>query len=255
MHEELRPADWSLVHGTARTLLDAGGGVEDGSVGMVLTDPPYVISRDTGFRKKTASGDFGGNASFAITMDYGVWDTEQGFSLDDLRESVEGMARVLRPGGVAVVFFDIWKISTLMSMMTAAGLERTCMLEWVKTNAVPINARSFYLSNAREVAAVAVKPGAEPTSTDPDNRGLLRAPIYAGHDRWHPTQKSLPLFERLIRAHTGPGETVLDCFAGSATTGAAAIRTGRRFIGSEPDPAYHAKATERLALLSRHRQP
>ena len=51
----------------------------------------------------------------------------------------------------------------------------------------------------------------------------------------HPTQKPQGLFEYLIRAYTNPGETVLDCCMGSGATPAAAIATGRRFIGIEKD--------------------
>lgn len=63
----------------------------------------------------------------------------------------------------------------------------------------------------------------------------------------HPTQKPIDLMEKLIRDFTDPGDLILDPFAGSGTTGVAAIRLGRRFIGWEKDPKYHAIAVKRLA--------
>lgn len=63
----------------------------------------------------------------------------------------------------------------------------------------------------------------------------------------HPTQKPLPLLETWIADFTDPGETILDPFAGSGTTGVACIRLGRNFIGWEKDPKYHAAAMRRLA--------
>lgn len=54
------------------------------------------------------------------------------------------------------------------------------------------------------------------------------------------------MFEELVAAHTNPGDLVMDCFSGSATTGAAAIRTGRSYIGCEPDAEFFAKSSERL---------
>lgn len=53
----------------------------------------------------------------------------------------------------------------------------------------------------------------------------------------YPTQKPLKLLERIVRVHSSPGDLVLDFFAGSGTTGAAAARLGRRFmlIDSNPD--------------------
>jgi site-specific DNA-methyltransferase (adenine-specific) len=62
----------------------------------------------------------------------------------------------------------------------------------------------------------------------------------------HTTQKPEALMEALIRDFTDPGDLILDPFAGSGTTGVAAIRLGRRFIGWEKDPKYHAIALKRL---------
>ena len=53
--------------------------------------------------------------------------------------------------------------------------------------------------------------------------------------------------EALVRDFTEPGETILDPFAGSGTTGIACIRLGRNFVGWERDPRYHAIALRRLA--------
>jgi len=62
----------------------------------------------------------------------------------------------------------------------------------------------------------------------------------------HPTQKPVALMEYLIRTYTNPGETVLDFTMGSGTTGVAAANTGRRFIGIERDPDYFAIAQARI---------
>ena len=63
----------------------------------------------------------------------------------------------------------------------------------------------------------------------------------------HPTQKPVALLRYLVRTYTNPGETVLDFTMGSGTTGVACIMEGRRFIGVELDPTYHAIAARRLA--------
>jgi len=54
------------------------------------------------------------------------------------------------------------------------------------------------------------------------------------------------LMESLVRDFTDPGELICDPFAGSGTTGVACLRLGRRFIGWERDPKYHAVAVKRL---------
>lgn len=62
----------------------------------------------------------------------------------------------------------------------------------------------------------------------------------------HPARKPVALLQRIIQASTNPGDTVLDPFMGSGTTGVACVRTGRRFIGIELDDTYFAQAKERI---------
>jgi site-specific DNA-methyltransferase (adenine-specific) len=62
----------------------------------------------------------------------------------------------------------------------------------------------------------------------------------------HPTQKPLALLDRVLAASAAPGDLVLDPFAGSGTTGVAALRAGCRFLGVEHDPAYVALGARRL---------
>ena len=65
-------------------------------------------------------------------------------------------------------------------------------------------------------------------------------------DKMHPYAKPLSLMVRLILNHINPGDTILDPFLGSGTTGVACVQTGRRFIGIELDPDYYAIARKRI---------
>lgn len=62
----------------------------------------------------------------------------------------------------------------------------------------------------------------------------------------HPTQKPVALMEYLIKTYTNPGETVLDFTMGSGTTGVAAMNTGRSFVGIELDEKYFEIAQNRI---------
>lgn len=62
----------------------------------------------------------------------------------------------------------------------------------------------------------------------------------------HPTQKPVALMEYLIRTYTNEGETVLDFTMGSGTTGVACVNTGRNFIGIERDEGYFEIAEKRI---------
>ena len=68
---------------------------------------------------------------------------------------------------------------------------------------------------------------------------------------WHPTQKPLLLLERLIKAYTNPGDTVLDIFSGSGSTMISARNTERNFVGCEKDKKYYEKSLERFELMTK----
>ena len=62
----------------------------------------------------------------------------------------------------------------------------------------------------------------------------------------HITPKPVNMMENIILHSSNEGDTVLDCFMGSGSTGVACVKTGRNFIGIELDPDYHKAASERL---------
>jgi site-specific DNA-methyltransferase (adenine-specific) len=66
------------------------------------------------------------------------------------------------------------------------------------------------------------------------------------HNDGHPTQKPVALYEYLIKTYTNPGDTVLDFCAGSGTTGVAAVKTGRSFIGIERERPYFETMERRI---------
>ena len=72
---------------------------------------------------------------------------------------------------------------------------------------------------------------------------------------WHPTQKPLMILERIIKAYTNPGDTVLDIFSGSGSTMIAAAQSDRNFLGCELDKSYYDKSLERYRDLVGARLP
>lgn len=76
---------------------------------------------------------------------------------------------------------------------------------------------------------------------------VLRFDVDAGKARVHPTQKPVAILEYLIRTYTLPNETVLDNCMGSGSTGVACVNSNRRFIGMEQDESYYHIAEKRIA--------
>ena len=221
-------------------------GISSGTVDLVLTDPPYIISKSSGMQSFLESGDtdekYG--RKYATATDYGQWDKD--YTLDNLQSSVDEFYRILRPGGTCIIFFDIWKLESLKNILSKFSKHR--FIEWIKTNPVPINQYASYLSNSREVAISCVKGGKATFNSKYDN-GIYEYPIYGGKDRFHPTQKSLPLFEELIKKHSNEGDVVVDPYGGSGTTAVACKMTNRICISGEPDSEYFNKSKERLKKM------
>ena len=244
--------------------------LDDNSVDLILTDPPYIISKESGMNKfvdevakieasgknkKTEEewiafkekkeytddkykknyikyGNTSGN-KYAFKTDYGKWDKE--FTIDKLEEFVKLFYKKLRKGGTCIIFFDLWKLETLKAIMEKAkteknGFKQIRFIEWIKTNPMPLNQKINYLTNCREVALLGVK-GGKPTFHSKYDKGIYQFPIQSGKSRIHQTQKSLPLFEELIKKHSNEGDLVVDTFLGGGTTVFACKNTIRRFAG------------------------
>lgn len=230
----------SLIKQDYRTFLER---LPNGSVDLMLTDPPYAISRDTGFSK------LGPNSveRFAVSMDFGEWDHSE----IDLTAFCELSFRALRKGGTAIVFYDMWKSNYLADSMRSAGFKQIRLIQWEKTNPVPLNSKRNYLTNAREFAVLGVKHG-KPTFHSEYDNGRYRYPIPNNGKRYHPTQKPLDLFLELVIKHSNPGDLVIDPFVGSGTTALAALREGRYFAGCDKDSRYIKIAHRRLEEENAH---
>ena len=251
------------------------------SIDLILTDPPYIISRDSGMNShyntvkenermnvqevktqeewlayKTENGltddtkrdnyiKYGTiyGKKYCVKTDYGEWDSE--FTMDVLDRFIGEYYKKLRIGGTMIMFFDIWKISELKALLDKHKFKQIRFIEWIKTNPQPLNSKVNYLTNCREIALLGVK-GGSPTFNSKYDNGIYEFPLQGGKNRFHPTQKSLRLFEELIKKHSNEDSVVLDTFLGSGTTAFACKNTNRRFKGCEISNEYYDKIMEIL---------
>ena len=256
--------------------------VKDNSVDLILTDPPYVISHNTGLNDQYVSVRSKGDQNmkteedwekyketnqkkfsekqkenflkygtiygkkYAVSTDYGDWDHT--FTMDTLDAFVRAFYKKLRKGGTLILWFDLWKLSHLKDIMESAGFKQIRMIEWIKTNPQPLNASVNYLTNCREIALTGVKDG-KPTFNGRMERGIYEYPMASGKLKFHPTQKNLQLFEELIRKHSNENDLVMDTFLGGGTTAYAAFNTGRRFTGCEANKEYFERLKTNLKTI------
>ena len=250
--------------------------IDNNSIDLVLTDPPYSISKESGMNthyndvknneenniiyiktddewgtyksenkidnddnkeKYMKYGSIYGK-KYCVKTDYGNWDSE--FTTVILESYIREYYSKLKNGGSIIIFFDIWKISILKDLLEKYGFVQIRFIEWIKTNPQPRNSKTNYLTNCREIALTAVKKS-KPTFNSKYDNGIYQYPLQGGKNRFHPTQKSLPLFEELIKKHSNENDTILDTFLGSGTTSLACKNTNRNFKGCEISNEYYIK--------------
>ena len=213
--------------------------VDNESANLVLIDPPYEISKETGFAKGAKTGR--DVDRFRVSMEFGEWDK----NFEGLDAVITEAYRILKRGGSLICFYDLWKITVLREYFERAQFKQLRFIEWLKTNPVPLNSGLNYLTNAREIAVLGVK-GGKPTFNAKYDNGVYNYPICRDADRFHPTQKPLALIEEIIIKHSNENDIVVDCFLGSGSTALAALKTRRNFIGCELNKEYYKKSVERL---------
>lgn len=215
--------------------------VADGSVDMVLTDPPYGIANEVIITRSRNTQKFG--KAKAITHNFGEWDKFSGFNdfMNFTKRWVDLVVPKLRGGGMLVSFFDRDRINFLSHYLQSQyGFKCKGYFAFIKQNPVP-QARKVKFMNGWEVAGMWQKPNGKLTfnyenGQQPD---YIFLPICSGNERTeHPTQKPLKAIYPFIRYFSNKNDLILDPFAGSGTTLVAARNLGRRFIGIEKEKKY-----------------
>lgn len=212
------------------------------TVDLIIIDPPYLISKDSNFKKVSDSTSKELQTKYNISIDFGDWDKSE---LDwDLL--FVNFFRILKKGATVIIFYDIWKSNQIKQAAEAVGFKQPRVCCWQKTNPVPVNSKNNYLSNASEYFFSFVK-GSKPTFNSEYDNGYYKYPICHGRERLqHPTQKPISLMKELIKKHSNPGDLVVDCFAGSGTVGEACIELGRDYILIEKNIDYYKMIQQRL---------
>ena len=224
-----------LIHGDC---LEEMKKIPDGSVDMVLTDPPYGTTACK-------------------------WDTVIPFE-----PMWEQLKRITKPNGAIVLTASQPFTSALI--MSNAKMFKYCWA-WKKTKPTGhLNAKKqplkvyedvcvFYRKQCEYIPQGTSKTDKMVERTNRGNYGscskTTRQTVtgypknileYPSIDGVHPTQKPVALMEYLIKTYTNENETVLDFTMGSGTTGVACKNLNRNFIGIELDKDYFEIAKERI---------
>ncbi len=186
------------------------------SVDFILTDPPYLVN----YRDR---------AGRSIQNDA---------NSEWLTPAMKEAYRVLKQDRLAIIFYGWTRVDEFFAAWRDAGFVPVGHVVFRKE----YNSKKRFLSYHHEQAYLLAK-GRPPLPKRP-LADVIAMP-YRGN-KFHPTQKSITALTPLIRSFSLPGKLVLDCFAGSGSTCAAAMLRARRYLGIELDPEFDAQATSHL---------
>nr|WP_313392622.1 site-specific DNA-methyltransferase [Brevundimonas diminuta] len=235
-------------------------GLPDKSVDMVFADPPYNLQ---------LGGDLLRPDNSKVDAVDDDWDKFDSFAAYDAftRAWLGECRRVLKDEGSLWVIGSYHNIFRLGAAMQDLGFWVLNDIIWRKSNPMP-NFKGTRFTNAHETLIWAAKSREQKRYTfnydalkafneDTQMRSDWTLALCTGGERLkdengdkaHPTQKPEALLHRVLLSASRIGDVVLDPFFGTGTTGAAAKRLGRRFIGIERDETYAKLAEKRIKAV------
>ena len=243
----------SLYLGDALEILES---IPDDSIHCIWTDPPYNLSND-------GITCVGGKM---VPVNKGEWDRSQGIDADHEFNMLwtKECYRVLHPEGTIWVTGTLHVHPSVGMALIKNNFRLLNDIIWVKTNPPPNLGRRTFTHSSELIywASKAAKGGKHKHKFNyelmkSENGGKQMKSVWTfnaasrqekRHGK-HPTQKPVDLIARCLRASTDEGDIVLDPFAGSGSTGVAAVGLGRNFIGIEKEHEYISVAINRLTEI------
>ena len=220
-------------------------GIGDGTVDLILTDPPYNLGlfmkgRDAGLQRMRDN-------FFAVKG----WDD---LNADEWAKMMDAFfaesARVLKKGGSMIVFMAVIKVETVIDIAQRHGLYYKTTGTWHKTNPMPRNMNLHFINSTEAWLYFTYK---KRTGTfNNDGRAVhdfFETSVTPSSEKRygkHPTQKPVTLLENFVTLLSNEGDVVLDPFMGSGSSGVAAVALGRRFIGCDLEEEYCEISEKRI---------
>jgi len=234
IHEDITLGPVRLIRGDCTLISPTLEGVD-----AVITDPPFESEAHTLKRRINRGTTRGGDGDAVAVESLGfaaIQESEQTGICEWAGKNVSGWF---------LAFCQAEAVSSWRSAMELGGVRYKRAMVWIKPDGMPQYSGDRPGMGYESIAAGWCGSGKSKWNGG-GSHGVFTYTKNSGGKHDHPTQKPLPLMERLVCLFTDQGQTLLDPFMGSGTTLIAAIRTGRRAIGIEIDERHFRTAVERV---------
>lgn len=205
-------------------------------VDLILTDPPYNISRKNNFKTIGRSG-----------IDFGKWDIK--FNQTEWLKDID---KILSKNGSIIIFNDYKNFGDICKTLEENNFEIKDLIRWEKTNPMPRNTSRRYVTDF-ELAIWATKKNAKWTFNkdinEPYKRPKYMGSVILGENRIHPTQKSKSVITEIIKTHSNEGDLIFDPFSGSGEISLNAYLNKRNYIACEINKTYYKASLKRFNEL------
>jgi len=227
-------------------------GIPDESVDLVLTDPPYNISKLNDNRDRSKLNSPIMRRKKSLNYDFGDWDNMDRKDFLIFTENwLKECCRVLKINGAFISFFNKEDISYLNWTSKKYQVRTRTIFTWHKTNPVPSFRKVNYLS-ACEFIWIGSKGKFKTFNfkMQKEMHNFYETSNKSCYGKTsHPTEKPLSLIQHLIEIHSNKNDIILDPFLGSGTTAVACKELRRRFIGIEISEEYCEIAKRRVKAI------
>lgn len=210
--------------------------IPDGSIDLILTDPPYRTISGGHNTPKWISG-YGNSVLYK--NDGKIFEHNNINHYEWLKESY----RILKNDSHIYIMTNLLNLFSLKEIAEKVGFKIHNLLVWEKNTC---NANRWYMKNCEYI--LFMRKGKAKPINNKSSKTIHKYNNIVGN-KIHPTEKPVELMELYIKNSTKENDVVLDLFMGSGSTGVACINTNRNFIGIELDENYYRIACERINNL------
>ena len=227
MSKDIKTDNYTLLLGDC---LERMKEIPYNSVDLCVSDIPYKLTgggKGDGAKSKRPKGILSDNTQLMQVPNFEDWLPE--------------LYRVMKDGSHIYLMCNFKNLNDLMNKSLAVGFKHINLLVWEKNNCTP---SQFYMKNCEYT--LLLRKGKSKYINDIGGSKTVHKFNNIIGNKVHPTEKPEELMKFYVENSSNKGDTVLDMFMGSGSTGVACINTNRSFIGIELDDNYFNVAKDRI---------